>query len=208
MNKEKYLKNSLSLLHLMQTRRSIRSFSQKPVPREVVEHCIHIAASAPSGANCQPWTFVLVSNPGMKKAIRSEAEKIEKTFYEQKITGEWKKKLEPLHVNFEKPFLEEAPYLICIFMQRYGLSEEGRKIKYYYPNESVGIATGFLLSALHQLGLGTLTYTPAPITFLNKILNRPPNEKGYMIIPVGYPDENYKHPELLKKDPGQYLINL
>ena len=192
----------------MKQRRSVRSFSNKPIPQPVIENCIKIAASAPSGANMQPWSFVLVKNKNLKKKIREEAEKVEKIFYTKMVTKEWRNKLEPLSTNFRKPFLEEAPYLICVFAQRYGIDSKGNKVKHYYVNESVGIAVGFLISALHQLGIGTLTYTPAPMTFLSKILKRPVNERPYMILVVGYPKKNNKPPRLKKKKLDELLTTL
>ncbi|MDH5185955.1 MAG: nitroreductase family protein [candidate division WOR-3 bacterium] len=192
----------------MKQRRSVRSFSNKPIPQPVIENCIKIAASAPSGANMQPWSFVLVKNKNLKKKIREEAEKVEKIFYTKMVTKEWRNKLEPLSTNFRKPFLEEAPYLICVFAQRYGIDSKGNKVKHYYVNESVGIAVGFLISALHQLGIGTLTYTPAPMTFLSKILKRPVNERLYIILVVGYPKKNNKPPRLKKKKLDELLTTL
>lgn len=201
------LRRSQELLSIMRSRRSARSFQQTPIPIEVIKNCIAIAASAPSGANTQPWSFVLVADPGLKKIIRKKAESIEKAFYSTRITEEWKAKLQPLKTRPEKTFLEEAPYLICIFTQIYGFDSQGRKVTHYYPMESVGIATGFLISALHLLGISTLTYTPAPLTFLRKLLGRPENERPYMILVVGYPSEDYIPPSLVKKREEDYLIS-
>ncbi len=190
----------------MKQRRSVRAFSNKLIPESVIENCIKIAASAPSGANMQPWSFVLVKDKKLKRKIREEAEKVEKIFYNKIITKEWQNKLRPLKTDYRKPFLEQAQYLICVFAQRYGIDNKVKKIKHYYVNESVGIAVGFLIFALHQLGIGTLTYTSAPMTFLSKILNRPINEKPYMILVVGYPKKNYKPPRLIKKKLKEFLI--
>lgn len=193
------------LYSTMKTRRSVRSFSKRPIPKEVIIHCISIAASAPSGANMQPWSFVLVMDPHTKKKIRQNAEEVERIFYSKKITEEWHRRLKPLKTNARKPFLEDAPYLICIFVQQYGLDDQGNRIKHYYPLESVGIATGFLISSLHQLGISTLTYTPAPMGFLSELLGRPENERPYMILVVGYPKDGYEPPRLEKKEPADYL---
>ncbi len=189
----------------MKQRRAIRAFCNRPIPESVIENCIKIAASAPSGANMQPWSFVLVKDKKLKRKIRQEAEKVEKLFYNKIATKEWRNKLKPLKTDFRKPFLEQAPYLIIVFAQRYGIDNKGKKIKHYYVNESVGIAVGLLISALHQLGIGTLTYTPAPMIFLSKILKRPVNERPYMIIVVGYPKKSQKPPRLIKKRVDELL---
>jgi iodotyrosine deiodinase len=202
------LRLSNELLEIMKQRRSIRAFSNKPIPQLVIENCIKIAASAPSGANMQPWSFVLVKDRKLKKKIREEAEKVEKIFYSKIATKGWRNKLKPLNTDFRKPFLEQAPYLICVFAQRYSIDKKGEKIKHYYVNESVGIAVGFLISALHQLGIGTLTYTPTPMTFLSKILKRPINERPYMILIVGYPKKNYKSSKLIKKRINELLMKM
>jgi len=196
---------SEKLLEKMKKRRSIRSFSNKAIPEKVIKNCIAIAASAPSGANMQPWSFVLVSDNNTKREIKKKAEEAEKRFYSEEITKEWRSRLAPLETTYKKGFLEEAPYLICIFAQRYGIDSGGNKVKRYYVMESVGIATGFLISALHQLGISMLTYTPAPMTFLRELLKRPINERPYMILAVGYPNEKYKPPKLAKKTEEEYL---
>jgi iodotyrosine deiodinase len=181
------IKKSENLLKQFKKRRTVRFFSKKSIPRNVIENCISIAGTAPSGANMQPWTFVLVENAGTKKEIREKAEDVEKEFYSKKITVEWKEKLHPLKTGPKKEFLTQAAYLICIFVQRYGIDNKGKKVKHYYPVESVGIATGILISALHQLGLSSLTYTPAPMNFISEVLHRPKNEKPFLILAVGYP---------------------
>ena len=160
---------------------------------------------APSGANTQPWSFVVVSDAATKSSIRKKAEEVEREFYDRRITDEWRSRLESLKTGVEKPFLESAPYLICIFTQTYGIDSQGNRLTHYYPQESVGIAAGFLISALHQLGLATLTYTPAPMGFLRDLLGRPKNEMPYMILVVGCPDEESPPPELEKKSEEEYL---
>ena len=184
---------------LMQKRRSVRTFSKKQFPVEIIENCLRAAGSAPSGANKQPWHFVIVSNPEIKKRIREAAEIEEKAFYSSRATEEWLNDLEPLGTNFEKPFLETAPYLIIIFEKKY---EEinGEKKKLYYTKESVGIATGILNTAIHQAGLVSLTYTPSPMNFLNGILQRPINEKPFLVLVVGYPEVNTLVPDIKKNN--------
>ena len=175
----------------MSTRRTLRAFSSEPVPFEVIETAIKAAATAPSGANQQPWRFVVVSNPEMKHQIREAAEVEGREFYHRRAPREWLAALQPLGTDWQKPFLEIAPYLIVIVRLDYGLSRDAEghetKIKHYYVMESVGIAAGLLLSALHLAGLATLTHTPGPMGFLSKILSRPKNERPYLLIPVGYP---------------------
>lgn len=180
-------------------RRTIREFSDRPVPREIIENCLLAAGTAPNGANQQPWHFVVVADPEIKRDIRIGAEKEEKEFYENRAPQEWLDALEPLGTDENKPFIETAPYLIIIFAQSYGLLPDGRKVKHYYSQESVGIATGMLITALHHAGLATLTHTPSPMNFLNKILDRPPNEKPFLNLVVGYPAKDAKVPDLTKK---------
>jgi nitroreductase len=187
----------------MRTRRTVRDFSPDPVPFTLIESAIRIAAGAPSGANRQPWQFVVVSSPSVKRQIREAAEEEERAFYQQRAPDEWLDALAPLGTDWHKPFLEIAPYLIAVFRQDYGLvrnNDKEIKQKNYYVMESVGIACGFLLSALHLAGLATLTHTPSPMNFLSQILKRPRNEKPYLLIPVGYPAENAKVPNIQKKD--------
>lgn len=193
------------LLSIMETRRSVRFFDPRPIPREVVEASIAVAGSAPSGANMQPWSFVLITDKSLKRKIRERAERIEREFYSRRISDEWKARLEPLGTNERKEFLEQAPYLICIFVQKYGFNENGDRVAHYYPGESVGIATGFLIAALHQLGISSLPYTPAPMTFLIELLNRPENERPFLILAVGYPDENRTPPSIGKKNLHDFL---
>ena len=183
----------------MQRRRSVRSFSSRPVAREVIEDCLLAAGSAPSGANMQPWSFVVVGDPAVKRRIREAAEKEEYKFYKEQAPKEWLGAISDLGTDWEKPFLEAAPYLIVIFAQRYGISPDGRKNKHYYVRDSVGIATGILIAAIHNAGLVSLPYTPSRMGFLNRILDRPDNERASLVLVVGYPEEGAKVPELSKK---------
>ena len=183
----------------MQRRRSVRSFSSKPVPREVIEDCLLTAGSAPSGANMQPWYFVVVDEPDLKKRIRQAAEEEEYKFYHGNAGDQWLDALSPLGTDYQKPFLETAPYLIVIFSRSYSLSPDGQKVKHYYVRESVGIATGLLIAAVHNTGLVTLPYTPARMGFLNNILGRPENERPFLVLVVGYPAEKAMVPEIKKK---------
>lgn len=183
----------------MKRRRTVRDFSSREVPIEVIKDCIQAAGRAPNGANKQPWHFAVVSDPELKKEIREAAEKEEQEFYERRATDEWLDALAPLGTDAEKPFLEEAPYLIAIFSESYGISEEGEKETHYYVKESVGIATGMLITAIHKAGLASLTHTPSPMGFLNEILDRPENERPFLLLVVGYPKENVKVPDISKK---------
>jgi iodotyrosine deiodinase len=176
----------------MQRRRSIRAFSTRPVPVEIIRECLLAAGSAPSGANLQPWQFVVVSDPDLKRQIRIGAESEEHEFYTRRATSEWLEVLKPLGTDEQKPFLEEAPYLIVIFGMNYTPLPDGRKRKNYYVSESVGIATGLLIAALHHVGLATLTHTPSPMGFLNRILNRPAHEKPYLVLVTGYDFVSFK----------------
>ena len=191
-------KQSKSFFEMIKTRRTVRDFSEKSIPEGVIKNAVKVAASAPSGANKQPWHFVIVKDPDIKKKIREAAEKEEKAFYEYRTPDSWLKDLNQFKTDWNKPFLEKAPVLIVIFRQSYSDRGSTRK-KNYYVSESVGIACGFLLAALHNAGLVTLTHTPSPMGFLEKILNRPKNEKAFLLIPVGYPDEKAEVPELIKK---------
>ncbi len=180
-------------------RRTVRDFSNRPVPREVIEDCLRAAGTAPNGANMQPWHFVVVSDAAIKRRIRVEAEKEEYEFYHDKAPQEWLDALAPLGTNEHKPFLEEAPYLIVIFAESYGVLPDGRKVKHYYAQESVGIATGILITAVHHAGLVSLTHTPSPMRFLNEILGRPSRERPFLILVVGYPAERATVPTITKK---------
>jgi nitroreductase len=183
----------------MQHRRTVRHFSGKPVPREIIEECLLAAASAPSGANMQPWHFSVVSDPETKRQIRLAAEKEEHDFYHRRAPQEWLDALEPLGTDEEKPFLEVAPYLIVIFSQTHSQLPDGRRVKNYYISESVGIATGLLVTALHHAGLATLTHTPSPMGFLSDILSRPQDERPFLLLVVGYPAEDAVVPKITKK---------
>jgi len=187
----------------MKRRRTVRHFSDRTVPRRIIEDCLRTANSAPSGANKQPWHFVVVEDPTVKRQIRQAAEKEGHNFYEWRAPKEWLEALAPLGTNDHKPFLETAPYLIVIFAQRHGVDAEGRNLKHYYVNESVGIATGFLITALHHAGLASLTHTPSPMRFLNEILQRPANERPYLVLVVGFPAEEAVVPALDKKGLGE-----
>ncbi len=189
----------------LSTRRSVREFSSDPVPIELIESAIRCAGTAPSGANQQPWTFVVVSSPEIKRQIRVAAEAEEKENYERRFPHEWLEDLEPFGTDWHKEFLEVAPYLIVIFAQDYHLDGEQRR-KHYYVQESVGIAAGFLLAALHLSGLATLTHTPSPMKFLSEILGRPKNERPFLLIPVGYPAQNAEVPDITKKPLAEVMI--
>jgi nitroreductase len=190
---------SAAFLDELRRRRTVRHFSDRAVPREVIEHALLAAGSAPSGANLQPWHFVVVSDPARKRQIREGAEQEEREFYHGRAPQEWLDALAPLGTDQHKPFLETAPYLIAIFAQSYGLLPDGRKVKNYYVQESVGIATGMLITALHHAGLASLTHTPSPMGFLNTILQRPVNEKPYLLLVVGYPADDATVPAIGKK---------
>lgn len=183
----------------MKRRRTVRHFSNRPVPLEIIKNCLRAAATAPSGANLQPWTFVVVTDPESKRRIREAAEQREREFYTGRATRKWVEDLEHLGTDENKPFLEIAPHLIVIFSQRYGLLSNGSKRKHYYVTESVGIATGILITALHYAGLVSLTYTPSRMGFLNEILGRPANEKPFMVLVVGYPEEDAEVPRIDRK---------
>lgn len=183
----------------LRRRRTVRQFSSEPVPQRIIERCIWAAASAPNGANQQPWHFVVVSDAGIKRRIREAAEAEEREFYQERAPAEWLAALEPLGTDQNKPFLQDAPYLIAVFAQRYGTDGAGERIKHYYVTESVGIATGMLITGLHHSGLATLTHTPSPMEFLNDILGRPESEKPFLLLVVGYPAEGAEVPDIDKK---------
>ena len=188
----------------MLKRRTVRDFSSEAVPLELIENALRVAGSAPSGANQQPWTFVLVGDPNLKRAIRLAAEVEERESYERRMSQEWLDALAHLGTDWQKPHIEAAPWLIVVFRQAYGLVREPetgaeKRVKHYYSEESVGIAVGFLLAALHIAGLATLTHTPSPMKFLSEILERPKNERAYVLIPVGYPADDAKAPVISKK---------
>jgi len=182
----------------MQRRRTVRQFSDRPVPRSIIEACIETAGSAPSGAHQQPWHFVVIGDPAVKRAVREAAETAEAEFYAT-APAEWLSALAPLGTDARKPYLETAPWLIAVFAERHGLGEDGERKPHYYVMESVGIASGFLLAALHHAGLATLTHTPNPMGFLNQVLERPPNERAIMMVVAGYPAPGVMVPDLRRK---------
>ena len=180
-------------------RRTVREFSDRPVPRDIIETALKAANTAPSGANLQPWHFAVVSGPETKKKIREAAEVEEREFYKHRASPEWLAALEPLGTDSNKPFLETAPYLIAVFLQKFGALEDGRKVKHYYPTESTGLATGILITALHQAGLVCLTHTPSPMKFLNQILGRPTSERPFLLLVTGYPADDAEVPDISRK---------
>jgi len=181
-------------------RRTVRDFSDRPVPRDIIETALQAANTAPSGANLQPWHFAVVSGVETKKKIREAAEAEEQEFYEHRASEEWLEALAPLGTDEHKPFLETAPYLIAVFLQKYGELPDGRKVKHYYPAESTGLATGMLITALHRAGLATLTHTPSPMKFLNEILGRPKSERPFLLLVVGYPADDARVPDIKRKE--------
>ena len=181
-------------------RRTVREYSDRPVPRRLIAECLAAAGSAPSGANLQPWHFVAVSDPEIKARIRKGAEAEEREFYSHRAPPEWLTALEPIGTDEHKPFLESAPWLIAVFVQKHGLGSGGRRIPNYYATESVGIATGILVTALHHAGLATLTHTPSPMGFLNEILGRPANERPFLLLVTGYPAPDPRVPDIARKD--------
>lgn len=191
-----------SFLETMASRRSVRSFSSDPIPDGVLEDCLAVAGRAPSGANQQPWHFALVQSPEVKRKIRLAAEAEEREFYESRAPQEWLDALDHLGTDARKPFLELAPALIAVFQKSKVIDEEGREGKTYYPKESVGLACGFLIAALHQAGLASLTHTPSPMKFLNEILGRPASEKPFLLLVVGYPADGCRVPVIRKKEIG------
>jgi len=197
---EESIERSKSYYELLDQRRSVRHFADTPVPIEVINNVIMTGSSAPSGAHKQPWTFCVVSDPVIKKEIRIAAEKEEYESYTNRMSEEWLRDLAPLGTDWQKPFLEIAPYLIIVFKKAYDLDADGNKRKNYYVNESVGLATGFLISAIHNAGLVTLTHTPSPMAFLQKILNRPSNERPFLLLPVGYPAVDVEVPDIARKE--------
>lgn len=200
------LQTATAYAALCSKRRTVRDFSSRPVPRTIIEQAILAAGTAPSGANQQPWRFVAVSNAALKRAIREAAEAEEREFYMHRAPEEWLEALAPLGTNADKPFLESAPWLIAIFYQRYALDDQGNRHKRYYPHESTGIATGLLVSALHQAGLSILTHTPSPMGFLNEILGRPKNEMPYLLLVVGHCSEGCQVPDIRRLALDDYAL--
>jgi iodotyrosine deiodinase len=211
LSESEQLARSRQFLETMRLRRTVRDYSTEPVSFELIANAIATAGTAPSGANQQPWTFVVVSNPEIKHQIRMAAEEEEKISYETRMSAEWLAALAPLGTDWHKPHLDDAPYLIVVFRQAYGIgvdaeTGEETKIKHYYTEESVGIAVGLLLASLHQAGLATLTHTPNPMGFLSDILQRPPNERAYVVIPVGYPAADATVPAITKKPLDEIMV--
>ena len=188
-----------ALYESLRRRRTVREFSDRPVPRDIIETALKVANTAPSGANLQPWHFVVVTGKEAKKKIRAAAEAEEREFYEHRASPEWLAALEPLGTDENKPFLETAPYLIAVFLQKYAVLDDGRKVKHYYPTESTGLATGMLITALHEAGLATLTHTPSPMKFLNEILDRPVSERPFLLLVAGYPADDARVPDIRRK---------
>lgn len=200
------LQRSVEFYAWLDTRRTVRDFSDKPVPKPVIEHILLAASTAPSGAHKQPWTFCAVSNPEIKHLIRDAAEKEEYENYHGRMSAEWIDDLKPFGTDWQKPFLEIAPWLIVVFRRIYDLGDTGQKLNNYYVNESVGLASGLLLTAIHHAGLVALTHTPSPMNFLTKVLDRPENEKPFLLIPVGYPADDVSVPDLKRKSLEQVSI--
>lgn len=189
-------------------RRTVRQFSPEPIPWQVVEDAIAAAATAPSGANQQPWTFVAVSDPELKRRIRGAAEEEERRSYDGRMPDEWLAALEPLGTDWRKPHLTEAPVVLVVFEQIYGVRSDGTKVKHYYVRESVGIAVGILLAALNDAGLATLTHTPSPMGFLRELLGRPENERPFVVIPIGYPTDDAVVPDIVRRSLDDVLVRL
>ncbi len=196
---EESRRRARSFYELMERRRSVRHFSDQPVPRELIETAIRTASTAPSGAHRQPWRFVVIGDPDIKHQIRVAAEAEERKSYEERMPDEWLQALAPLGVDWHKPFLEVVPWIVVVFQELFGVDDDGNKRKNYYVGESVGIACGLFIASLHQMGLATLTHTPSPMGFLRDIFGRPKNEKPYILFPVGYPAEDAEVPDLRRK---------
>ncbi len=207
-SREEMIAAARAFLATITKRRTVRQFALDPIPDAVLEAAIEAANSAPSGANLQPWKFVLVTDPAVKKRIREAAEAEEFENYNGRMPDEWLRVLAPLQTDWRKEFLEIAPALIVVFKEDYGVAADGSRVTHYYVNESVGIACGFLLAALNAAGLATLTHTPSPMGFLREILDRPRNEKAYLLIPVGFPAEGCRVPDIRKKALGEVLIRV
>lgn len=199
-------RDARAFLETIRLRRTVREFSSDPVPDDVIEMAVEAASLAPSGANMQPWKFVVVRDPAVKREIRIAAEKEEYENYNGRMTEEWLRALAPLQTDWHKEFLEIAPLLIVVFKEDYGVDADGNHVTHYYVNESVGIACGFLLAALNAAGLATLTHTPSPMGFLREILGRPKNEKAFLLVPAGYPAETCRVPDIAKKPLDEVMI--
>ena len=196
---EQMREQAAQFYELMAQRRSVRDFSDRPVPRKLIEDAIRTAGTAPSGANQQPWQFVAVDDPDLKQEIREAVEDEEKKTYEERMPDEWREALAPLGTDWQKPYLTTAPWIVVCFAEPYGVDEDGEKQTHYYVQESVGIACGLFITALHHMGLATLTHTPAPMGFLRNILDRPDHERPYILFPVGYPADGATVPDIDKK---------
>jgi len=206
LDEREQLTRSRSFLAEMRRRRSVRAFSTEQVPYELVANAVAAAGTASSGAHQQPWTFVVVADQDVKRRIRAAAEEEERRSYESRMPDEWLEALRPLGTDWRKPHIEDAPYVVVVFEQTYGRRPDGSKIKHYYVKESVGIAVGLLLASLHDAGLATLTHTPSPMGFLREILERPENERPYVLIPVGYPGDECTVPDLERKSLDEILV--
>jgi nitroreductase len=204
---EEMLQRARAFRSQIARRRTVRHFSDRPVPRALIDECLQAAGSAPSGANLQPWHFTVVTDPKLKKKIREAAEEQERHFYDHRASDEWLEALAPLGTDEHKPYLEIAPCLIAIFSQPYHREPDGTKVKHYYPAESVGIATGFLIAALHDAGLATLTHTPSPMGFLNEVLGRPPHERAFLLLVVGFPAEDATVPAIERKPLDEFVTH-
>jgi len=206
---DEQLARSTAFLGLMARRRSVRDFSDRPVPKRLIEDAVRTAATAPSGAHLEPWTFVLTGDSVVKRAIRLAAEEEERRNYEGgRLPPEWRAALAPLGTDWRKPFLETVPWIVVVFAQRYGYEPGGEKRHHYYVAESVGIACGLFIAALHNAGLATLTHTPSPMRFLSRMLGRPDNERPYILFPIGYPAENCEVPDLARKSLSDLLVEV
>ena len=200
------LARSEAFLETMRARRSVRMFSPEPVPRELIDNALEVAGTAPSGAHQQPWTFAVVSNPHLKARLREAAEAEERDFYDRRATDEWKQAIEPIGTDWVKTHITDAPYVIVVFEQAWRPGPGGDKLKHYYVRESVGIAVGYLLAALQVSGLVALTHTPSPMKFLAEVLDRPENERPFILIPVGYPAEDAVVPDLVRKPLDEIVV--
>ena len=203
---EKMIQRSRSFYEWLDQRRSVREFSDKPVSKEVINNILQSASTAPSGANKQPWTFCAISNTAMKAQIRKAAEIEERENYDKRMSDRWKNDLEPLATDVNKPFLEIAPWLIAVFKRVFEYGDKGEKLNNYYVNESIGIACGMLISAIHNAGLVTLTHTPSPMKFLTKLLNRPDNERPFLLLPVGFPESPVYVPDIKRKEMAEMTV--
>jgi nitroreductase len=203
------LERAAEVFEEMDQRRSVRAFSDRPVPREMIEYAVRAASTAPSGAHKQPWTFAITEDPAVKRRIREAAEDEERENYEGgRLPPHWRADLEPLGTDWRKPFLETAPWIVVVFEQRYGLEPDGTRRHHYYVKESVGIACGMFIDAIHRMGLSTLTHTPSPMAFLRTVLGRPENERPFILFPVGYAAEDCRVPALTRKSLDDVMVEV